>query len=65
VNAGRDYLKAKRQAQANADYTQTPRWLHLYGGVWWITKTQVHDGELIRPDEEIKPSTGRMGGGQP
>jgi hypothetical protein len=38
VNAGRDYRKARRQAQANADLTGTPRWLHLYGGVWWISK---------------------------
>jgi hypothetical protein len=37
MNAGSDYVRAKRQAQANADYTRTPRWLHYYAGFYWIT----------------------------
>jgi hypothetical protein len=49
MNAGRDYTRAKQQAQANADRTQTPRWLHLYAGVWWISTTPVQDAEKIDP----------------
>lgn len=49
MNAGTDYQKAKRHAQANADYTRTPRWIHLYNGVWWIDKTSILDAERIDP----------------
>lgn len=52
MNAGRDYEKARRQAQANADYTQTPRWLHGYAGVWWVSKEPVRDAERIEPKEQ-------------
>ena len=40
MNAGKDYVRALAQAQANADLTQTPRWMHLWEGVWWINKTK-------------------------
>lgn len=53
MNAGKDYVKARKQAQANADYTGTPRWLHMYNGVWWITGTPVRDSERIDPT--VKP----------
>lgn len=52
MNAGTDYAKAKRQAQANADYTKTPRWLHLYNGTWYISKSPVQDGERIDPRDQ-------------
>ena len=49
MNAGQDYQKAKRQAQANADYTKTPRWLHMYGRTWWISREPTADSERIDP----------------
>lgn len=49
MNAGRDYGKAKRQAQANADWSGEPRWLSLYNGVWWVSKTPVLDAERVEP----------------
>jgi len=52
MNAGHDYAEAKLQAKANADYTQTPRWLHRYRGVWWISKTPVTDAEQIEPERK-------------
>ena len=55
MNAGTDYTKAKQHAQANADYTGTPRWLHLYAGTWWISKTPVHDAERIDPTKDRQP----------
>lgn len=54
MNAGLDYAKAKRQAQANADYTKTPRWLHMYGAVWWISREPIVDAERIDPKEKPK-----------
>ena len=53
MNAGTDYRKARRQAQANANWTSTPRWLHLYSGIWWISREPVKDSERIDP--AVKP----------
>ncbi len=41
MNAGKDYAKAVSQAQANADLTRTPRYVHSYNGVWWISKSPL------------------------
>jgi hypothetical protein len=49
MNAGTDYNKAKRQALANANSTQTPRWLHVYGRSWWISQTPIFGAERIEP----------------
>jgi hypothetical protein len=49
MNAGTDYLKAKRQAQANATYAGRPRYLHQYNGVWWIDRDFVADAEEVQP----------------
>lgn len=49
MNAGPDYTKARAHAQANADSTHAPRWLHFYNGVWWVSRTPVHDSERIEP----------------
>lgn len=54
MNAGNDYQKARAQAQANADYTKTPRWLFNYGGTCWISKTPVQDSERIDPTDKPK-----------
>ena len=48
MNAGTDYTRAKRHAQANADLDGQPRKLFLYHGVWWIDR---HD-----PTAEVTPS---------
>jgi len=45
MNAGSDFKKAKRQAQANADASGQRRFLHLYNGVWWISKEAPKDQE--------------------
>ncbi len=55
MNAGTDYHKARAQAQANADYTRTPRWLHMYGGTWYVSKTPVQDSERIDPRKDLQP----------
>lgn len=60
MNAGKNYRSAKRQAQANADYTDSPRWLHRYGDVWWISKTPVADSELIEPGGSTQTTSPRM-----
>lgn len=49
MNAGKHHTKARAQAQANADRSQSPRWLHQYGGSWWISTTPVADAERINP----------------
>jgi hypothetical protein len=38
MNAGRDFAKAKRQAQVNADLTGVVWTMHRYGGVWWVER---------------------------
>lgn len=57
MNAGRDYARAKRQAQANADRTGTPRYLSLYNGIWWIDREQSVIGDRERIDPEPTTST--------
>lgn len=55
-NAGKDFTKAKAQAQANANTFNTPYVVHGYGGVWWVTKqvaffTALPPGAtIIRPE---------------
>lgn len=49
MNAGKNHTKARAQAQANADRSQSPRWLHQYGGSWWISTTPTADAERINP----------------
>lgn len=51
MNAGRNYEKARAQAQANADACCGPRWLFYYGGVWWISSTKTYGAEQIDPRE--------------
>ncbi len=53
MNAGRDYAKAKATAQANADSDGKPRWLHMYGFVWWIDRENPTQAEP--PAEKIEP----------
>ena len=52
MNAGKNHTKARAQAQANADRSQSPRWLHQYGGVYWISKEPGDGGR-----ERIDPTT--------
>lgn len=49
MNAGTDYTKARKHAQANADRTQSPRWLHNYNGHYWISRSHTADAERIDP----------------
>lgn len=56
MNAGKDYKRARIQAQANADHTGTPRYLHLYNGVWWIDKEPCADALVVLPDPAKRPS---------
>jgi len=50
MNAGHEYGKAKAWAQANANRAGTTRWLHLYGGSYWIDREPVVGAERILPD---------------
>lgn len=56
MNAGRDYARAKRQAQANADRSQSDRWLSLYGGTWWIDASPVEGAEKIASTPASRPA---------
>lgn len=61
MNAGKDYDKAKVQAQANANRANEARWLHWYGGAWWISKTPTASAEKINPERHH--ATKKSGGG--
>lgn len=58
MNAGRDYTRARAQAQANADRDGHPRVLSGYNGAWWIDRLDsftrsIPDGaEIINPRGE-------------
>lgn len=52
MNAGRNYGKARKHAQVNANFVQQPRYLHLYNGVWWIDKTPCEGSIQIDPCKE-------------
>lgn len=43
MNAGKDHDKAKRQAQANANRIGNPRYLHFWGGTYWVDVTDPVD----------------------
>lgn len=53
MNAGTDYTKAKRQAQANADHTGKAWRMFLYNGVWWIERCQWSDVDPVTSGIEI------------
>ena len=53
MNAGKNRDKAIQQAQVNANLTGTPRWVHLYNGVYWISKTPVEHGERTDPQSPL------------
>jgi hypothetical protein len=70
MNAGRDYAKAKRQAQANANRVGFAYWLHGYNGHWWIERARVGDvpresRELIRPEPDTRPAVNTEPGTTP
>lgn len=51
--AGKDYRRAREQAQANADWTGRPRYLHFYGGAWWVSIAPPGDeSETITPRQK-------------
>lgn len=50
MNAGTRYAAAKLLAQANATLTQSPRWLHVWGLFWWITKEPTEGAERVDPE---------------
>lgn len=39
----------RKWAQYNADATNTPRWIHLWNGQFWISRTPVEGGDRIDP----------------
>lgn len=55
MNAGKDYLKALKKAQANANGDDKPRWFHSYGGHWWISA--VEPGRVIDRAELVLPAS--------
>lgn len=63
MNAGRDYAKAKAQAQANADQTGVTWVLWNHGGTWWIERGTTGPSSV---DAEIfKPGGGRDHAAEP
>lgn len=49
MSAGKNYAKARAQAQAIANHAQSPRWLYQYSGAWWISETPTTGGAQIDP----------------
>lgn len=41
MNAGTDYTRARRQAQANADYFDTNYRLFQYNNTWWVERADT------------------------
>ncbi len=58
MNAGRDYARAKRQAQANANAGGEPWVVHGYGGVWWIAREASFTRAIPDGAEIIEPEAG-------
>jgi hypothetical protein len=56
MNAGRNMKKAYAAAQDNADWTGEPRYVHMYNGVFWISKSPC-EGSI-----EFLPRKKRGGG---
>jgi hypothetical protein len=51
MNTGtNDYGVAAIQARANAEIAGEPRWLHMYNGTFWISKSAVNDANAQRFD---------------
>lgn len=47
MNAGTDFKKAKKQAQANANQTRVTWQIWMYGGVYWIERVEAGpEGEM-------------------
>ena len=49
MNAGANYGIARAQAQANADYSRQPRYLHRFNEVWWIDSAPCDGCETLTP----------------
>jgi hypothetical protein len=53
--AGRDYRRARRQAQANADQTGVPWVLWIYGYGYWVQRdwsSRAFEAEVFKPQEK-------------
>ena len=53
MNAGTDYAKARRQAQANANRSGRAWVISGYGGVWWIGPWSGADRDGV---ERVEPT---------
>jgi hypothetical protein len=63
MNLGRDFKKAVEQAKANAARTGKPRYLHVYGGVLWLSFDPPSCGHwLITPGGEVMDIDENMAG---
>lgn len=62
--AGKDYGKALSHAQANANRDGKPRWLHSYGGRWWISPVDpnraIEGAELVLPVSALNDPADRL-----
>ena len=52
----RDLKKAEEQAQANANSSGRPRWLFMYNGTFWISKTEVKEEGYCKKFEPVQYS---------
>lgn len=52
MNAGKIKDLAEKWAQSNADSDQKPRWLHLYNGNYWISRTPVEGAKEFKPGKK-------------
>jgi hypothetical protein len=55
MNAGKDRSAAMDLARENANRDGQPRYVHWYGGVYWIEKTSCQGSESIIPDNHPQP----------
>jgi len=49
MNAGKDKKKALEWAQENANRTEKPRYVHSYGGSYWIGRKPSENSIKIEP----------------
>lgn len=54
MNVGKNLDKAIEQAIANAKLDNKPRYIHMYGGNWWVEKSKSRDSVQVNARDKVK-----------